>query len=176
MYGSRSSLPRDGMRGRNRLFTPLCTVLIPEQPCWARKEEITSAMSKGPSLWANRALKRLFMRDFHFSYPGLGRMPVLKLEGKKKKVKICLPPSQIYLFPFDKQWFHFSSHPGFFFLFQTEPKPTWQNPLCSCPYLSNTPSPHPHHHSGNKPLPLPADFSWRGTSQYNSPPTQCTLF
>lgn len=126
------------------------------QPCMARKEGIARAMSEGPSLWTNRVLERWLMRISHFGFPWPGQMPVLKLEGKNI-IKICLPPSQIYLFPFDKQWFHFSSRPNFFFfLFQTEPRPTWQKALCSCPYLSNTPPPRPHHHSGNKSLPSPA--------------------
>lgn len=99
-------------------FTQLCS----SHPCMARKQGIARAMSEGPSPRANSVLERWLRRVFPFCFPWPGQMPVLKLEGKHI-IKICLPPSQIYLFPFDKQWFHFSSRPEFFFSFSFKLSP-----------------------------------------------------
>lgn len=152
-------------------FTQLCS----SHPCLARKQGIARAMSEGPSPRANSVLERWLRRVFPFCFPWPGQMPVLKLEGKHI-IKICLPPSQIYLFPFDKQWFHFSSRPEFFFLSLlnwAQANVAKGSLLMSLfvKHATTTPSPP----FWEQALAFPG-CSRRGTSQHNSPQAQTHSF
>ena len=94
-YTEHSSLSNPAWRGRKILLAPRVRVPLHEQ----------TGHSRG-CLW-----------EFFIS-------ACFETTRQKQLIKICLPPSQIYLFPFDKQWFHFSSRPGFFFSFSFKVSPS----------------------------------------------------
>lgn len=72
-------------------FSHSCAVLIPAQPCLARKEEIARATSEGLSQRANRVLERWLMRVFHFCFPWPGQNACF--ETRRQKHNKNLPPS-----------------------------------------------------------------------------------
>lgn len=111
-YTAPEHLARDRAWGRDQFFT----VLIPEQPALQGRKKLLAPWAKVCLCEQTGHLRGQSWEFFTFAFPGLGRMPVLKLEGKKI-IKICLPPSQIYVFPFDKQWLHFFFPSRFVFFF-----------------------------------------------------------
>lgn len=85
-------------------------------PAWRGRKKLLAPSARVPLCEQTRALERLLKRVFHFAFSGLGRMPVLKLEGKKKKLKksASLPPRSIY-FPLTNSDFIFLPIQDLFF-------------------------------------------------------------